>query len=98
MAETTEEKKNRFSLQYILHSLRIYTLILPYKWHFIHWFHLSGRIHLYFRLSAHGITADHRCSQDGNIQSERVKEIGWVLVIVLTIQAVLSYFPVYLLR
>jgi len=34
MAEK-EEKKNKLSLKYIFHSLRIYRFILPYKWQFI---------------------------------------------------------------
>ena len=96
MAETPEEKKNKFSLQYILHSLRIYRFVLPYKWHFIIGFICLVVSTSTFVFLPMGITQIIDAAKTGNIQSERVKEIGWMLVIVLTIQAVLSYFRVYL--
>ena len=96
MAETLEEKKNKFSLQYILHSLRIYRFVLPYKWHFIIGFICLVVSTSTFVFLPMGITQIIDAAKTGNIQSERVKEIGWILVIVLTIQAVLSYFRVYL--
>lgn len=94
--ETEEEKKKRLSPNQIFHSLRIYRFILPYKWQFI-----TGFICLVVSTSTFvflpmGVTQIIDAAKTGNIASERVREIGWMLVAVLTVQAVLSYFRVYL--
>ena len=96
MAEQEEEKKKKLSPKHIFHSLRIYRFILPYKWYFIVGFICLVVSTSTFVFLPMGVTQIIDAAKTGNIASDRVKEIGWVLVIVLTIQAVLSYFRIYL--
>jgi len=94
--EKAVEKKNRLSPKEIFHSLRIYRFILPYKWQFIIGFICLVVSTSTFVFLPMGVTQIIDAAKNGNIASERVKEIGWILVLVLSIQAILSFFRVYL--
>ena len=94
--EKEEVKKKPLSPKHVFHSLRIYRFILPYKWQFIIGFLCLVVSTSTFVFLPMGVTQIIDAAKTGNIASERVREIGWMLVAVLTIQAVLSYFRVYL--
>lgn len=95
MAEK-DVSKNRLTLKHIFHSLRIYRFIFPYKWYFLIGFVCLVVSTSTFVFLPMGVTQIIDAAKTGNIATERVREIGWMLVIILTVQAVLSYFRVYL--
>lgn len=96
MAENKEEQKYHFTFRNFFHSLRIYRFIAPYKWHFIIGFICLVVSTSTFVVLPMGITQIIDAARTGNISTDRVRDISKVLVVVLCVQAVLSFFRIYL--
>lgn len=91
-----EESKKRISGSELKRSLTIYRFILPYKWHFI-----LGMICLVVSTSVlsvipmgFGKLVDAATLQ--NMKSDQLLQTGVLLGLILLVQAVLSFFRIYL--
>lgn len=89
-------KKKMISRQQIVDSLRIYRFILPYKWQFI-----IGMICLVISTAVVSIIPTGfkdliDAANSNNMSAEKLKDLGLLLGGVLIIQAVLSFFRIYL--
>ncbi|MFN8308781.1 MAG: ABC transporter transmembrane domain-containing protein [Chitinophagales bacterium] len=74
----------------------LYRYILPYKWEFLIGFVCLLATTSGFVFLPMGLTKVIDSAMKGNIQSERVREVGWMLGAIMVMQALLSFFRIYL--
>ena len=91
----TPPKQSPIAPRQIFHSLRIFRFIAPYKWTFIIGFICLVVSTSTFVFLPMGVTEIIDAAKNGNISSDRVRQIGWMLAAVLATQAILSYVRVY---